>query len=173
MTTTSCLWAIGYDDMDRVHQVRDQIVSLGWDKHFLILSDLAVVVRHPDGSFTFDRKRLPIAPNVLGCTAVGFLAGLVLGVPLTGATIGAALGGAGTAIGSITAAGISPDFVRDVEALMKPGTSALFVLDSEGDMEVILRKIQGLGGTILKTNVDREHARLIQSALAAPPAPPT
>ena len=173
MTTTSNLWAIGYDDMDRGHQVRDQIVSLGWDKHFLILSDLAVAVRHPDGSFTFDRKPLPVAPNVLGCTAVGFLAGLVLGVPLTGATIGAALGGAGTVIGSIKAAGISNDFVRDVEALMKPGTSALFVLDSEGDMDVILQKIHGLGGIILKTNVDREHARLIQSALAAPPAQPS
>ncbi len=172
MTTASNLWAIGYDDMDRGHQVRDQIVSLGWDKHFLILSDLAVVVRHPDGSFTFDRKRLPVAPNLLGCTAVGFLAGLVLGVPLTGATIGAALGGAGTAIGTIAAAGISDDFVRDVETLMKPGTSALFVLDSEGDMDVILHKIHGLGGTILKTNVDREHARLIQSALAAAPAQP-
>src|SRR5262249_59400487 len=114
-------------------------------------SALGVVVRPAAGSSTFDRRQLPLAPNVLGCTAVGFLAGLVLGVPLTGATIGAALGGAGTAIGSITAAGISPDFVRDVEALMKPGTSALFVLDSEGDMDVILRKIPGLAGAPLET----------------------
>jgi len=30
---------------------------------------------------------------------------------------------------------------------MKPGTSALFVLDSEGSMEVILHGIRGLGGT--------------------------
>ena len=90
----------------------------------------------------------------------------MLGVPLTGATIGATVGGAGTAIGSIAAAGISNDFVTEVEALMKPGTSALFVLDGEGDMDVILYRIRGLGGTVLKTNVDVERARLIQSTLS-------
>jgi uncharacterized membrane protein len=173
MTTSCNLWAIGYDNMERANQVRDEIVKLGWDKHFLILSDVAVVVRELDGSFTFDRKKLPMTPNVLGWTAVGCLAGLVLGVPLTGATIGAMVGGAGTVIGSIAATGISNDFVREVEALMKPGTSALFVLDSEGDMDVVLYRIHGLGGTVLKTNVNREHAQLIQSALAAPPAQAT
>jgi uncharacterized membrane protein len=65
--------------------------------------------------------------------------------------------------------GISKDFIRDVEALMKPGSSALFVLDDDGDMEAILHTIQGLGGTVLKTNVDLERARLIQSTLAAAP----
>jgi uncharacterized membrane protein len=37
-------------------------------------------------------------------------------------------------------------------------------------MDVILHKIRGLGGTVLKTNVDVEHAKLIQSTLAAPSA---
>ena len=54
--------------------------------------------------------------------------------------------------------------------MMKPGMSALFVLDNAGDMEVILYKIRGLGGTVLKTNVDLERAKLIQSTLAAPVA---
>jgi uncharacterized membrane protein len=35
-------------------------------------------------------------------------------------------------------------------------------------MDVILHRIRGLGGTVLKTNVDLERARLIQSTLAAP-----
>jgi len=34
-------------------------------------------------------------------------------------------------------------------------------------MDVILYRIRGLGGTVLKTNVDLERARLIQSTLAA------
>ncbi len=93
-------------------------------------------------------------------------AGLVLLAPLTGATVGALLGGAGTAA-SVAAVGIGDDFVREVEGLMQPGTSALFVLDCEGDMEVILHAIQGLGGTVLRTNVDLQRAQLIQSTLAA------
>src|SRR5439155_17801140 len=98
MTKPGNLWAIGYDYMGLANQFRDEIISLGWDKHCLLLDDVAVVVRHPDGSFTFDRKAFPAASNVLGCSVVGFLAGLVLGAPLSGATIGAMVGGAGTAI---------------------------------------------------------------------------
>ena len=51
--------------------------------------------------------------------------------------------------------------------MIKPGTSVLFVLDQEGDMDAILHAIRGLGGTVLKTNVDLERAKLIQSTLAA------
>jgi uncharacterized membrane protein len=91
---------------------------------------------------------------------------LVLAAPLGGALVGALIGGAGSAL-EAASVGIDADFGREVEALMKPGTSALFVLDNEGDMDVILYAIRGLGGTILKTNVDVSRARLIQSRLAA------
>jgi len=67
--------------MGRANQVRDEIISLGWHKHYLILDDVAVVVRHLDGSFTLDREAFPAASNVLGCSVVGFVAGLVLGGP--------------------------------------------------------------------------------------------
>ena len=165
MTTSGHLWAIGYQDMTQAATVCDKIVSLGWDKHYLILEDIAVVVRHSDGSFTLDREAFPAVSNVAGCTLAGLLAGLALGVPLAGAAVGAMVGGAGVAVSATV--GIEDNFVRDVERLMKPGTSALFVLDSEGDMDVILHAIRGLGGTIMKTNVDVERAQLIQSTLNA------
>jgi uncharacterized membrane protein len=85
-----------------------------------------------------------------------------------GVTIGAMVGGTGAAMA--ISVGIEDDFVREVEGLMKPGTSAIFVLDDEGDMDVILHSIRGLGETVLKTNVDLERAQLIQSTLAAPSA---
>ncbi len=171
MTKSGNLWAIGYDDMARANQVRDEIISLGWGTtHYLILDDVAVVVRHPDGSFTLDREPFPAVSNVLGMSAVGFLAGLVVGAPLVGASIGAMVGGIGTTVAVSTSVGIDDAFISEVKGLMKAGTSALFVLDDEGDMDVILHAIRGLGGTVLKTNVDLERAQLIQSTLtkAAP-----
>jgi uncharacterized membrane protein len=161
------LWAIGYDDMERADQVRDEITRIGWDEHYLLLSDVAVVVRHPDGSLTVDREPFPAVANILSCSAVGFIAGLVVAAPLAGAAIGAVLGGAGSA--AAAGVGIDDDFVREVEAMMKPGTSVLFVLDDEGDMDVILHAIRGLGGTVLKTNVNVERAKLIQATLAGKP----
>ena len=166
----SHLWAIAYDDMSRAEQVREEVKKLAWDpgragKHFLLL-DAVVVVRHSDGTFTIDREPFRGVANILACTAAGFLAGLAIAVPLSGAVVGAVVGSAGTAA-SAAASGISEEFIREVEAVMKPGTSALFVLDNVGNMEVILHNIRGMGGTILKTNVDLEQARRVQSALAA------
>ena len=171
MTKSGHLWAVGYDDMGRANQVRDEIINLGWNKQYLELDDVAVVVRHPDGSFTLNREPFPVATNVLGCSMVGLVAGLVVGAPLIGAAVGAMVGGAGS-VAVLTSVGIGDDFVREVKDLMKPGTSAIFVLDDEGDMEVILHAIRGLGGTVLKTNVDLERAKLIQSTLCAPSAQP-
>ena len=169
MSTTAHLWAVGYDTKERAEQVRDEITRLGWDQgqagRYLILLDIAVVERHPDGSFTLNHKPFPGALNIVACTAAGFLAGLVVAAPLTGAAVGAVLGGIASA--SAAQVGISNDFIREVEGLMKPGTSALFVLDDAGDMEVILHTLRGLGGTVVKTNVDLERAKLIQSTLAA------
>jgi len=159
------LWAIGYAGVDRASQVKDEIVRLGWDQPYLLLSDVAVVVRHSDGSFTLNREPFPAVANVLGSTTVGFIAGLVLGAPLVGAAAGALVGGAGSCAAH-AAVGVADDFVREVEGMMQPGTSALFVLDHEGDMDVILHQIRGLGGTVLKTNVDVERAKLIQETLA-------
>ena len=75
---------------------------------------------------------------------------------------------------------VNPALTAKVFTLNGPGISrlrlstertgnpnALFVLDDAAAMDVILHKIQGLGGTVLKTNVDLERAKLIQSTLAA------
>jgi uncharacterized membrane protein len=165
MTKVGHLWAIGCDDMERAAQVRGEITWLG-ERHCLILHATAVAVRYPDGSLTLDGEPFVVVPKIQGRPLAKLLAWLALGAPpLTGPAAGVFLRRTGS-VGSDDDS-IDEDFVSEVEVLMKPGTSALFVLDEEGDMDAILQGIRGLGGTVLKTNVDLNRAKLIQSTLTA------
>jgi uncharacterized membrane protein len=169
MTTSAHLWAVGYDDLEGAERLRAATGSLG-ETHCLTLLDTAVVKHYADGCVTLDGEPFVAAANLSGRSFASFLAGLALGAPpLTGAAVGAWAGRTGRAAAEV---GIDDAFIREVEALMKPGTSTLFVLDREEDMAAILQGIRGLGGTVLKTNVDLERAQLIQSTLAAA-APPS
>jgi uncharacterized membrane protein len=164
MTVDAHLWAIRYDDTDRADQVRREVARLA-ETHCLNLLDTAVAVRYPDGCATLDGEPFVAAAKLGGHTFADFLAALALGAPpLTGAAAGTLVRGAG---GTAAEVGIDDGFVSEVEALMKPGTSALFVLDREDNLDAILQGIRGLGGTVLRTNVDARRSKLIQLTLAA------
>jgi uncharacterized membrane protein len=157
------LWAVGYDDMGRADQVRAEITRLGAKRCLLVLNT-AVVVRYADGSATLDGEAFVNATNLPKGGLARFLAGLALAAPpLTGAAAGTFLRATGTASPEC---GISEDFMSEVERLMKPGSSALFVLDEVGDLETVLQGIRGLGGAVLRTTVDVERAKLVQSTLS-------
>jgi uncharacterized membrane protein len=152
------LWAVGFDDVSGADRVCGQIVKLA-ERHCLVLTDWTVAVRYRDGSFTVGGEPL-LQPSWHGRLA-NFFASLALGAPpLTSAAVGAFTSGAQTDTG------ISDAFVGQVKELMKPGTSVLFVVDAAADLNAILEGIRGLGGTVLKTNVDLDRARLIQATLA-------
>jgi uncharacterized membrane protein len=163
MTDRGHLWAVGFDDTAGAAVLRDAVAELGREKHDLILLDMAVAVCYGDGSFTVNGQPFYHATKVHG-TLAHFLAALALGAPpLTGSAVCPLL----ATVGAAPEIGINDSFIQEVRCLIKPGTSALFVLDEVGNMDAILGGIRGLGGTVLKTNVDLEQARLIQSALSA------
>lgn len=165
MTRCANLWAVGFDDADRAARLRDEIAWLGWDKQYLNILNLSVAVRYPDGTLAVNGERYPILTNVVGHPLATCLVGLALGAPpMTGAAVTAVL----SEIGVYKAAtGIGDDFVRELAGLIRPGTSILFLLDDGGDLDAILPEIRGMGGTVLKTNVDLERAKRVQAALAA------
>lgn len=159
------LWAIAYDDPARAEEARRTILRLGSPQPFLVLLDTVIVVRRGDGTLTLDREPISPVSNIVGFSTLGFLAGLVVSAPVTGAAIGLAFGSASAAIAG--RAGIKEAFIEEIAQMMKPNTAVLFVLDDGSDMDVIVPSIRGLGGTVLRTNVDVERARLIQSTLQA------
>ncbi|HUO07960.1 MAG TPA: DUF1269 domain-containing protein [Phycisphaerae bacterium] len=160
------LWAVGYDDVGRAEQVREEITRLCGPERYLILLDVAVVVRRYDGSFLLDGAPLSMVGRKTGRGMSRFLACVALSASATAA---AALEtpldcGCGCNPGDV---GIDDEFIQDVSAIMRPGTSTIFLLDDVGNMGAILHRIWGLGGTVLRTNVHTEPVRLMQSAQSA------
>ena len=167
MTTRAHLWAVGFDDMGWAAKARDAIGRLAREQHDFKLLDVAMAVRYPDGSLTLNGAPFPCETKIHQGAFAQFLACLTLGAPpLSAAAVDAMYAGIGA---GMTEVGITDDFVRGVADLIKVGTSVLFVLDNVENIDAILGGIQGLGGTVLKTNVDLERAKLIQSALGGKP----
>jgi uncharacterized membrane protein len=165
MTKCAHLWAVGFDEVGQAALVRDEIIKLAWEKHSLILLDVAVAVRYLNGTLTLNGEPLPAVAKPHTGIIARLLADLSLGAPpLTGGAVDAMF----TRIGATAAeVGITDEFVREVTSLIKPGTSLLFVLDECDDIDAILHALRGLGGAVLRTNVDLERAKLIQSTLSA------
>ncbi len=168
MTALADLWAIGFEGVERAAQIRDRITMLGEQQDIKLL-DTAVVVRYPDGSVTLDGEPFIISDDKAHSrTIANILADIALAAPiLNGAAAGALLRYTNTA--DVAATGISEEFIGEIERLMRPGTSALFVLDQEGNRDAVVHAIRGIGGTVLKTTVNPELAKLIQSILSAAP----
>ena len=165
MASAAHLWAIGYDDIDRAGQVRDVIVSLAGPQQDLRLLDIAILARSSDGTLTFNGKAFSGRRHMVGNGTLGFLAGFALAVPVLSDRAVARLMDS-IAPDASNSVGIDEKFKQDIASMIRPGTSALLVLDIAENMEAILGRLQGLGGRIIKTNVDLERANLIQSTLA-------
>jgi uncharacterized membrane protein len=167
MNESGNLWAVVFDDAAAAKRAREELRTLQ-DAHRLSVDDIVIVTRQADGSFELDREPNPAVAVTGGLGLVGFLAGLVVAQPLAGAAVGALMGGALVAAGA--GVGISDEFVRAVEAMMAPGATVLLLMDEWGDREAVLYHLRGLGGKVLKTNVDPALAREVQAALGTHPS---
>src|SRR5215471_13872263 len=88
MVDVGHLWAVGYDDVRRAEQMRDEIRRLS-ERHYLVLRDTAVAVRYGDGSLTLDGEPFVLAGDIRGHGMAGLLARLALSAPpLTSAAVG-------------------------------------------------------------------------------------
>jgi uncharacterized membrane protein len=110
-------------------------------------------------------RKFPTHHHAWRFGTLGLLAGFAMAVPLFSEDAAEAIYGSSEE-DPAQAVGIDESFQREIGSMLQLGTSALLVLDIAEDVNPILGRLCGLGGTILKTNVDLERANLIQATLA-------
>lgn len=161
----STLAVIGYNDVFKAEEVRITLLKMQRD-YLIDLEDAVVAVKDPGG-----KVKLHQAVNLTAAGAVrggfwGTLIGMIFLNPLLGLAVGA---GAGAVSGALSDLGINDDFMKDLAATMKPGSSALFVLVRKATPDKVLEELQGTGGTVLRTSLSHEDEAKLQAALSAEP----
>jgi uncharacterized membrane protein len=144
-----------YDSPEGARQAADIVADLE-RAHQVVVEDAAIVTwevgqRKP-------RTRQLTSTSAAGALSGGFwglLFGLIFFVPLLGAAIGAATG---AIAGSLTDVGIDDAFINRVRDEVTPGTSALFVLSSDADLDRVHEAFAaGPAGHLIHTDLTAEQ----------------
>jgi uncharacterized membrane protein len=92
---------------------------------------------------------------------LGALVGMLFFMPVIGAAVGA---GVGRMVKSHEGTSISKDDLERIRAEVTPGTSALFVVTDQGNLERLAERFHGLNQKLITTNLtDAEREELLQS----------
>jgi uncharacterized membrane protein len=71
----------------------------------------------------------------------------------------------GALMGSVSKAGVDEAFQNQVREMLKPGTSALFMVVEQMTTDKATEALSKYGGTVLKTSLSKEAEKQLQDAL--------
>jgi uncharacterized membrane protein len=127
----------------------------------LMLNDTAVVVKDTGGAV---RTRNEVSSATETGAVVGGVVGGLLSffLPLAGVAVGAA---AGAAAGALMGKGIDGGFVREVQAELPPGSSALFLLARQADVRSVAAALEPFRGKLHQTTLDSDAEEALRRAL--------
>ena len=155
------LIAIGYPDEATAEAAADEARGLARD---LIIEPeaIAVIVRDDEGKYHVHTSHNPVGRGATWGMFWGLLFGLLFFVPVFGIAIGAGLG---ALMGKITKSGIDREFQDQVRGMLRPGTSALFLMVDKVTPDKAVEAMSKYGGTVLKTSLSKEGEQELQEAL--------
>ena len=157
----SDLIAIGYADQATAELAADEARRLASD--LIIEPDaIAVIVRDDEGKYHVHTSHNPVGAGASWGMFWGLLFGLLFFVPVFGIAIGAGLG---ALMGKVTKSGIDRQFQEQVRGMLKPGTSALFLMVEKVTPDKAVEAMSKFGGTVLKTSLSKEGEQELQDAL--------
>ena len=155
------LIAIGYPDEATAEAAAEEARRLARD--LIIEPDaIAVISRDEEGKFHVHTSHHPVGTGATWGMFWGLLFGMLFFVPFFGLAIGA---GFGALMGKITKSGIDKAFQDQVRDMLKPGTSALFLMVEKVTPDKAVEAMSKYGGTVLKTSLSKEGEQELQEAL--------
>jgi uncharacterized membrane protein len=155
------LIAIGYPDETTASLAEEEVQRLA--KDLIIEPDaVAVIVRDKEGKYKVSTSHHAVGGGATWGMFWGLLFGLLFFVPVFGMAVGAGLG---ALMGKIEKTGIDKEFQEQVRDLVKPGTSALFIVVEKVTPDKAVDGLSQYGGTVLKSSLSKDAEKELQEAL--------
>jgi len=130
----------------------------------LELREAVVVTRNVAGKVKLHQSEGVSTSLTSAGTVLGLIVGVVFMVPGVGSAVGA---GVGAAVGAALDLGLDDDFLKEIGQTIQPGTSALFLLGNNVQLDKVGERLGSLlkGCTLLKTNVNVEREAEVRKML--------
>jgi uncharacterized membrane protein len=155
------LIAIGYPDETTATAAADEAERLAGD--LIIQPDaIAVIRRDAEGKYHVTTNHHAVAGGATWGMFWGMLFGFLFFVPVLGMAVGA---GMGALMGKVTKSSVDKQFQQQVKDMVKPGTSALFLIVEKVTPDKAIEGLAHYGGTVLKSSLSKEQEEELQSAL--------
>lgn len=156
------LVAVAYPDRETAEQVRKVLIEAA-DEGLAELDDVVIAERMSDG-----KVKLHQLPRVGKAAALGAAGGATIGllflVPLLGAAVGAASLAGGTMISD---EGIDDVFMKDLGARLRPGAAAVIALGTPTARDELIERVKPYGGHVMQTRLSVAEEERLQEILAA------
>ncbi len=146
------LIVICYPDAKAAEAARDALLALPREDIFHI-SEVVVAARDKKGAIRLSHVVRSGALNLGTGTMSGLLIGLLFLHPIFGILAGAAAGVVGEGLKD---AGVSEEFVKEVDDVLRPGRAALLLERNFAKHEIddhVVATLAATGGCLLKTNL--------------------
>jgi uncharacterized membrane protein len=153
--------AIGYSDETTAAEAMKEAERLA-DQLVIEPDAIAAIVRDADGKFRVTTNHHVVAGGASWGMFWGLLFGLLFFVPFFGMAVGAGLG---ALFGKVEKSGIDREFQDQVRDMLKPGTSALFLVIEKAEPDKAVEALSKYGGTVLKSSLSEEAQAELQEAL--------
>jgi uncharacterized membrane protein len=161
------LIAIGYPDETTALEAQKEAERMASD--LIIQADaIAAIVRDKEGKYKVTTNHHAVAGGTVWGMWWGLLFGLLFFVPVFGMAIGA---GFGALFGKLEKSGVDKAFQDQVREMLKPGTSALFLVVEKVTPDKAIEHLKPFGGTVLKTSLSEDAEKHLQDELAAAEQP--
>jgi uncharacterized membrane protein len=155
------LIAIGYPDETTALSAMDETERL--QKELVIQADaVAAIIRNQEGKIRVVTNHHAVGAGATWGMFWGMLFGMLFFVPFLGMAVGA---GMGALMGKVTKSAVNKEFEEQVREMLKPGTSALFMVVEKVTPDKAVEALSKFGGTVLKSSLSNEAQQDLQEAL--------